>query len=50
MRVFDKVHCVFCKLEYLYMRGHLRQYSVANSVMKIKFFANKTATEIEQTE
>ena len=32
------------------MRGHLRQYSVSNSVMKIKFFANKNTTEIEQTE
>ena len=33
-----------------FMRGHLRQYSVSNSVMKIKFFANKNTTEIEQTE
>ena len=32
------------------MRGHLRQYSVSNSLMKIKFFANKNTTEIEQTE
>ena len=32
------------------MRGHLRQYSVSNSVMKVKFFANKNTPEIEQTE
>ena len=32
------------------MRGHLCQYSVSNSVMKIKFFANKIQPTTEQTE